>query len=124
MSDTPDCPSVAELNEHKTKLGVWVPPVVRKRLDELSEQDGVAISRRLASVVTEFAFPALAPGQMLTKKAPPAPRLLEGEPEGEPPFETIEEFEAMLVEAGMMKDADEAARFTAYIKSACALGMW
>lgn len=52
-------PTLRELNEAKVGVRVWLPPVVKQHLQELSEQDGVAMSARLGAMATELAFPAL-----------------------------------------------------------------
>ena len=69
----PPCPTSKELRAKKTKLGVWVPPVLKDRLDELEQQDGCGTSERLRELAMSAAFPDASGGDQpfLSKSSPP-----------------------------------------------------
>lgn len=83
MHNDSNAPTLRQLNEKKVRVGVWVPPVVRKQLDALTEADGIPISNRLAEAATTVAFPALAP----------VPR-----------YRSVEDMASGLVDMGLARD--------------------
>lgn len=104
-----DTPSINELTEPKVNVKVWTPPAVKRRLAEMAEEQGLALSKLTASALTAYAFPALAPGHPVLKFAkPPKGPDFSGEHGPAPRFEIVEAFKAWLLVENIVASAEDA----------------